>query len=82
METTNYYRGVVKNSDPRDRWNLTIAILEIWCLIENKLAMQQMCKNIIFFFILSALVTTTMCTNSLNKSLTTSVPNRLFGEGG
>ena len=26
---------------------------------ENKLAMQQMCKNIIFFFILSALVTTT-----------------------
>lgn len=67
METRNYYRGVeyyLKKSDPRGRWNLPIVVLSILevvliYLIENKLAMQQMCKNIIFFFILSALVTTT-----------------------
>ena len=67
METRNYYRGVVLFEKVRSQRQMEFANcstinfinMVLIYLIENKLAMQQMCKNIIFFFILSALVTTT-----------------------
>ena len=66
METRNYSRGVVLFEKVRSQRQMEFANcstinfinMVLIYLIENKLAMQQMCKNIIFFFILSALVTT------------------------